>query len=163
LVFGHHRIRAAIAAGIREDDIKVLSDIDDAYMTRMYASENATQRGNSGTALAGSVAAAIRFLARAIMTGTSEEFFGGSRALDTVRGQIMTDRGIGREIIARFLEGVPGINDGTVQQQIANLKSSGDYARIISEIQQEIEEENKEALKALARARLQVLATGGST
>jgi hypothetical protein len=35
--------------------------------------------------------------------------------------------------------GVPGINDGTVQQQLANLKSSADYARIVREVQQAIE------------------------
>ena len=155
LVFGHHRIRAAMAAGIREDDIKVLPDIGDADMTRMYAAENATQRGNSGTALAGSVASAIRFLGKAIMTGADlGKIFPrwSQKAQEVVRGQFVTDTGVGWSVIEDFLTDVPGINEGTVKQQLANLKASGDYARIIGEIQQEIEDENKEALKALARA-----------
>jgi len=100
--------------------------------------------------LAGSAAAAIRFLARAIMTGAevSEKFFRNPLERDQARGNLASDRGIGRDVVVRFLDGVPGINDGTVRQQLSNLKSSGDYARIIGEIQQEIEEENKEALKA---------------
>jgi uncharacterized protein (UPF0218 family) len=59
----------AIAAGIREDDIKVVPDISDADMIRMYANENATQRGNTGTAIAGTVASAIKYLAKALLTG----------------------------------------------------------------------------------------------
>ena len=34
----------------------------------------ATQRGNSGTAQAGTVASAVRFLAKAIITGSAQEF-----------------------------------------------------------------------------------------
>jgi hypothetical protein len=73
---------------------------------------------------AGTVASAIRLLAKAIMTGSgpSEEFFRRSD-LDSARGNLTSDR-LGRELIVRFLEGVPSINDGTVQQQLANLKSS---------------------------------------
>ena len=42
----------------------------DGGMIRVYARENATQRGNTGTAMAGTVASAIRFLAKAILTNT---------------------------------------------------------------------------------------------
>ena len=106
LVFGHHRIRAAIAAGIREDDIKVLSDIGDADMTRMYASENATQRGNSGTALAGSVASAVKFLARGVMTGTivTEKFF-SQFDIDMTRRHFVSRDGMGRELISCVSQG----------------------------------------------------------
>ena len=41
---------------------------------------------------------------------------------------------------------------GTVEQQLANLKASNDYARIVREVQEQIEEENREALKELERA-----------
>jgi hypothetical protein len=148
LAFGHHRVRAAIAAGIREDDIKVVHGITDADMIKMYATENATQRGNSGTAIAGTVAAALRFLAKAIMTGAKV-----SKIFDTLQEQaqaeaaVASSQGIGQRVIVRFLADVPGVNDGSVQQQLANLKASGDYARIIRDIQEEIEEENKEAIK----------------
>jgi len=149
---GHHRIKAAISAGIREADIFV-GDIDDAGLIRIYARENATQRGNAGTALAGSVAAAIRFLAKAVLTGSrAEKIFSPRSSFEQAADSITSDRGLGREIIVRFLDGIPGINEGTVQQQLANLKSSGDYARIVREIQEEIEKEHKEALKELARA-----------
>jgi flagellar biosynthesis GTPase FlhF len=150
LVFGHHRIRAAIAAGIREVDfIPVISGISDAQMIRMYADENATQRGNSGTAIAGSVASAVRFLAKAIMTGEDIPGFHGisQRALECVSGNLASSKGLGAEIIVTFLEGIPSVTINSVQQQLANLKASGDYARIIRDIQEEIEEENKEAIK----------------
>jgi hypothetical protein len=41
-------------------------------------------------------------------------------------GRASIDRGLGQRLIVRFLDNVPGINDGAVQQQLANLKSSGD-------------------------------------
>jgi hypothetical protein len=145
LAFGHHRVRAAIAAGIREDDIKVVHGISDADMIKMYATENATQRGNSGTAIAGTVASALRFLAKAVLTGTSREIT--QRSLETAYGQITTEKGLGRELILNFLADVPGVNENSVTQQLANLKASGDYARIMRDVQEEIEEENKEAIK----------------
>jgi hypothetical protein len=145
LAFGHHRIRAAIAAGIREDDIKVVHGISDADMVKMYATENATQRGNSGTAIAGTVASAVVFLAKGILTGESREITGNNLRL--AQGNITTEKGVGAEIIVTFLRGVPGINENTVRQQLANLKSSGDYARLIREVQEEIEEEDKKAIK----------------
>jgi len=59
------------------------------------------------------VASAIRFIAKAVMTGVSEEFF-RNEDMDKVRGNLTSDKGLGRELIVRFLAGVPGINDGTV-------------------------------------------------
>ena len=44
-------------------------DRDDAWMVEVYAGENVTQRGSNGVAEAGSVAAAVRWLAKAILTG----------------------------------------------------------------------------------------------
>lgn len=135
---GHHRVNAAIKAGIREADV-FTGDLDDASMIRIYARENALQRGNTGTALAGSVAAAIRFLMKGSFTGQLAEI------------RQLVD-GIGWTTVLELLEGVPGINQNTVKQQLANLKSSGDYARIIREVQEQIEKENQEALKELERA-----------
>lgn len=43
-------------------------------MIRIYAVENATQRGNTSTAMGGSVASAIRFLAKIILTGNCQKF-----------------------------------------------------------------------------------------
>ena len=139
LAFGHHRIRAAIAAGLREDDIKVVANITDAEMIRMYALENATQRGNSGTAIAGTVASAVRFLLKGAPVG----------GLSEIRQLV---DGIGWSTVLEFLDGVPGVNRNVINQQLANLKASGDYALIAREVQQEIEEERKEELKALEAA-----------
>ena len=139
LAFGHHRIRAAIAAGIREDDIKVVSNITDAEMIRMYALENATQRGNSGTAITGTVASAVRFLLKGALVGELSEI------------RQLVD-GIGWSTVLEFLDGVPGVNRNVINQQLANIKASGDYALIVREVQQEIEEERKEELKALEAA-----------
>jgi hypothetical protein len=148
LAFGHHRVKAAIAAGIREDDIKV-ADIPDSEMILMYATENATQRGNSGTAVAGSVASATKFLMKGILVG-SPEIRRTSHELATARGNIASERGLGWEVILEFLEAIPGINKNTVIQQLANLKASGDYDEIVEQVKAEIEEENKEALRQLA-------------
>jgi hypothetical protein len=147
LAFGHHRVRAAIASGIREAEFQI-GKIDDAEMIKMYATENATQRGNSGTAIAGTVASALRFLAKALMSGTRlSNIFESPHAFEQAQNALSSERGMGQPPIVRFLKDVPGVNDGTVQQQLANLKASGDYARIIRDVQQEIEEENKEAIK----------------
>jgi hypothetical protein len=40
------------------------------------------------------------------------------------------------------LDGVPGINENTVKQALANLKASGDYSWIFGEVQAEIERED---------------------
>ncbi len=154
LAFGHHRVRAAIEAGIRECDgeIKIVPDISDADMIRMYANENATQRGNSGTAIAGTVASAIRFLLKGLFTGNlRENSLRSKKSMEVTLGQAGTDRGIGYDIILELLDGIPGINVGTVKQQLANLKASGDYDEIVATVKAEIEEENKEALKELKR------------
>ncbi len=153
LAFGHHRVRAAIAAGIREDDIKVVSDIPDADMIRMYANENATQRGNNGTAIAGSVASAVRFIAKGLLTGTdSPDFrrvFASAHATEQAQNVLTSERGLGEPPITAFLADIPGVNKNTVMQQLSNLKASGDYDEIIQAVKMEIEEENKEALKRL--------------
>lgn len=64
-------------------------------LLRVYARENATQRGNSGTAQVGSVAAAIRYVAKSILGGVSGEFPGHSTTI--VRGQMASDKGIGHD------------------------------------------------------------------
>jgi hypothetical protein len=113
-------------------------------MVRIYARENATQRGNTGTALAGSIAAAIKDLAREEMLGT------GGITSANIGGQARD--GIGRDRILEALKGVPGITEHVIQQQLANLKASGDYDRIVSEIVAEAETANKAAVEALERA-----------
>ena len=149
---GHHRVEAAIDAGIRTADVFVSENMDDANMIRVYSLENSTQRGNTGTAQAGSVAAAIRFVAKELMTGGSGKLDITCLDFDAAQGNMTSDKGIGRSILLSILEGIPGINDASVRQQLAILKASGDYARIIGEVKEKIDEENREALKALQKA-----------
>lgn len=144
---GHHRIEAAKQAGIAKAEVFV-GKFDDSSMIRVYARENATQRNNAGTAVAGSVASAIKYLAKEIMSGTCREIT--TRSRETVNGQLASGRGIGEPLVSDFLKGVPGLNQNIVKQQLANLKASGDYARIMSEVQHEIEEEARLAQEALA-------------
>jgi hypothetical protein len=47
-------------------------------------------------------------------------------SLEIVRGQIATDKGIGREIIVEFLKDIPMVTENAVRQQLAILKASGD-------------------------------------
>src|SRR5262245_59472316 len=150
---GWHRVKAAIKAGVDRADIFVAPDMDDAALIRVYARENATQRGNTGTAIAGTVAAAIRFLSKAIMTGSSLAGNPESaHAREKMREALASERGIGEPPITEFLRDIPGVNKNTVLQQLAILKSSGDYAEMIKEVKEEIEHENKEAIKALEKA-----------
>jgi hypothetical protein len=150
---GHHRVMAALGAGITEADLFVATDMDDRAMIRVYASENATQRGQSSTALTGSVASAMKYVAKCILTGTG---FAGelSRKFDMryVRSRLLSDDGMGWRVLLAFLDNIPGINEIAVKHQLANLKYSGDYARLITEVQEEIAQEQADAeAQALAR------------
>lgn len=150
---GHHRVEAAILAGETHANVFVSEDMDDAAMIRIYANENATQRGNHGTAQTGSVASAVRYLAKKMFEGLLSGIPDSSpHSIDVALGTAVTEDGIGGRIIVKFLEGVPDINTNTVKQALANLKASGDYARLIHEVQAEIERENREALEALKQA-----------
>jgi hypothetical protein len=149
---GHTRIAAALAAGVDKADLFVGNgDMDDATMIRIYARENATQRGNLGTAQVGSVASAVRYIAKGVMTGVCPQL-GTNADLDKMRGNLTSDKGIGQRAIVEFLRNVPDITSKTVEQALANLKASGDYARIISEVQKEVEQENEKARKELEEA-----------
>jgi septal ring factor EnvC (AmiA/AmiB activator) len=69
-----------------------------------------------------------------------------------VEGRIASSDGIGRDLILDFLHDTPGINAGSVRQQLSNLKTSGHYARIVQEVEAEIAQEQQAARAALARA-----------
>lgn len=139
-VAGHHRTAAAIAAGVEEADLYVVNDMPGDQMIRIYARENSTQRGNNATAAAGSVASALKFLAKQAF-GNSPENPGELKGYGT-------GNGIGTTQILAFL-GENVITRSLVEQQLANIKASGDYARILEEVQAEIEEEVGETLGEL--------------
>ena len=134
---GHHRVEAALAEGIIEADVAVYDDRDDAWMVQVYVGENATQRGNNSTAEAGSVAAAIRCLGKVIIVGGCQQLLTSSE-LPELRGNLTSKRGLGESTIEEFLVNVPGIQKRTLREHLANLKASGDYARIVKTVADEV-------------------------
>lgn len=151
---GWHRVKAAIAAGLRSADIFIAPQMTDGDMVRIYCRENATQRGNSGTAQAGSIAAAVRILAKALATGNLVPI--GTRltkrGIEVATGTMASGDGIGVGLIEELLSDIPGMSHRVVQEQLGILKASGQYARLIEEVKEEIEEENREALAKLKKA-----------
>jgi ParB-like chromosome segregation protein Spo0J len=148
---GHHRVAGAIRAGVKTADLFVSKDMDEVGLIRIYARENATQRGNSGTAQVGTVASALRYLAKQLMLDVTREI-PRDIDIDKARQHLTSGRGLGEPIITGFLENIPGVNENTVREQLALLKSSGDYARIIGEVVTEIERENAVIIKEMEKA-----------
>ncbi len=143
---GHHRVEAAIAAGLEEADLVVLP-MDDKAMIRVYARENATQRGQQSTALLGSIASAVAFVAKEAFSEWAAEISSPKR------GGNQGIRDVGRPAIMELLGKVPGITRNSVAEQLANLKVSGHYARIIKEVEDRIAEENRLAQEKAERLR----------
>lgn len=98
-----------------------------------------------GTAQVGSVAGALKLVANKVLRegGSSGEFT--RRSLDTIRGHLTSNKGLGRDVIIEQLAGTPGINENTTKQALSTIKASGDDARIIREVQEDIERENAAA------------------
>jgi ParB-like nuclease domain len=101
---GHHRVRAALAAGITHADVFVREDMDDAAMVQ-----------------AGMVASAIRLLAKALLTGNRSTIVEASECGEaTLRGQLASDKGLGEPILTQFLQGIPEMSQRTVREHLAN-------------------------------------------
>lgn len=138
IIAGWHRREAALKAGIVEADIFV-GPFSDLAAVRAYADENATQRGNTSTSLAGSIAAAVReILLRSLSTVEINSANLGGQKRD----------GVGREAITEELKGVHGINDNVVRIQLGILKAEGAYDRIVSEVIAQVEEDEAAATAA---------------
>jgi hypothetical protein len=149
---GHTRVQAAIKAGYKTAEIYV-GALDDAAMVRIMARENATQRGDFAAASAGSIAAALRLVAKALLAGHHPTIVGWSeKAFETARGNLTSGKGIGEEVILGVLKDVPKMSTYVIKEQLANLKASGDYARIIRDVTEEIKQEEAQRLKDLERA-----------
>lgn len=142
VVAGWTRVQAAIEKGIRSADLFV-GDFDDLATARAYAIENTTQRGNTVAAIAGSIAMAIAMLAEAILRGEEhlrQICHTSKKAWETARGNLIKGDGIGVDLIEKFLEGT-GINHSDIREQLANLKKSGDYKRIVTEVTERVKKE----------------------
>lgn len=150
---GHHRVTAALKAGVTKADVFVRNDMNDEEMTIVYATENSTQRGNFGTATTGSVAAVVRLIAKTCLSIHSPGS-GTMKNQSLVNGSMVSEEkgGIGARSVLELLKDVPGINKKVVEDALVNLKSCGAYARIVKEVKEELEREQAEALLALANA-----------
>lgn len=129
---GHHRIEAAKLAGITSAELAVLP-LDDSGMVRVYGRENATQRGVMSSAVAGTVAAALRLVLKNASGCSDEESSPDNFISSTHGGSKLGDKSVGRPAIMAIIGNVPGMNEPKVQEQLAILKSSGDYRRIVTE------------------------------
>jgi hypothetical protein len=71
-----------------------------------------------------------------ILTEGSKEFLVNSPDIPKLLGNLQSNKrkGLGRDAIVAFLKKVPGITENVVEEQLANLKRSGDYARIVREV-----------------------------
>ena len=58
---------------------------------------------------------------------------------------------MGQNVLRTFLENIPGINAPVLQQQLTNIKASGDDARLIAEVEADITRDHPEALEAMRR------------
>lgn len=151
---GHHRVRAAIRKGIEKADIFV-GDFDDDQMVAIYATENATQRGNEGAASLGSIAAAIKRTAQVLSqkhcfdpsSVFMKEVFKNRAGFGHARAHFLSETGIGRDNLDRFFKWkrVPDITRGVIERQLVTLKASGDYTRIITNVQRDAVKESEVA------------------
>lgn len=133
---GITRVHAALKEGIEEAEIFV-SNYSDRTMLQIYATENATQRGNTSTAIAGTVASAITQIAK-LLIANAAHLCGfqqtSAKSIEVARGNLMNGQGVGRDLIEAYLHGVPGITRNVIGEQLAILKSSGHYQRLMTEI-----------------------------
>jgi ParB-like nuclease domain len=149
LAFHHHLLEALKRLGIRNVEIW-LGDFDDLAMHKLMVTENSTQRGAQMTAMMGTVASAVRFLAGAAMTGMSDKLPQISKErLEIIRGQIAKGKGIGLDLVEEFLKDIPGLKRHSIQEALANLRSSGAYGRILEEVSEQVEREEAERVTFL--------------
>jgi hypothetical protein len=71
------------------------------------------------------VASALRYVAKEVI-GSSRDSTGSSRKVGSAKGNIQSTKGIGIDLVVRFLSTVPGVTEKTVQQHIAILKDVPD-------------------------------------
>jgi hypothetical protein len=154
IVAGHHRVAAAKKAGEVKATLFVNDKLTPEDMLRIYARENLTQRVNYSNAMRGVVAGAVRYLAKTIMLGDPGFIVVTSRNpldLAKIQGNLTSEKGLGVPTIYKFLKNVPGISEHAIRDELAELKASPDYPRIIKEVADEVIQESDAKLADLKR------------
>jgi hypothetical protein len=85
----------------------------------------------AGTAQIGSVASALRYVAKEVIMGIDRK--SASKSAGHLKARLVNG-GIGEPLITEFLADVPDVNESTVKQHLAILKASGDYGRITAPV-----------------------------
>ncbi len=80
---------------------------------------------NSGSSASRAVAGAIRIIAKGLLARDRQfcQAFTKGELAQAVR-HLTGPHGIGRDLVTKLLDGIPGMNEATVKQQIVLLKAS---------------------------------------
>ena len=132
LIFGHHRLEAAKAAGIEYIQAPVVRWNDDRVIKAM-AAENATQRETNFSACANDVAAAMEHLGYQLLVNEKcpkhlGKIFPSSKSFDVAKGMFLKGNGLGKDIVNRYFEET--LSMGDIREAIVELKASGKYGEI---------------------------------
>lgn len=161
LAYGHTRIEAMRQAGRKEIDLDVVA-MDDDEMIRLMVSENATQSGSKAAAVMNEVDAVVRRIAKPMMISADlgeisprwpevASCFQSQKAYEVARGTLLNGDGIGHVVIRRYLGGGDATLCPRLEQEIkdgiTSVKASGTYAKIIADLNAEIDDEHAEAAK----------------
>lgn len=162
LAYGHHRIAAARQLGITEVDIMISKMSEDEMIERMIT-ENTTQRGNSTPAILDSVASIIRRLGYILLSNENyeelqqvnnsatqvAELFETLSSFETNKANLLKGHGIGERLINKYNSSLP--NKAT-RQAISQLKETGKFKEILTQVQQRITKETEEAEQLAKKA-----------
>lgn len=156
LAAGHHRLEAMRRLKLKDADLKV-GDYDEDQMINIMVDENSKQMGQNSAAFLDSVCAAIRRIAYLTLTLDHSAqlcrvvYPDGKHAFEKAREAIEGGRGVGRDVIARYLDG--RLPTGKIETALATIKSSDLHLALINKVKERIEQERKEAEKAAEAAR----------
>jgi len=146
LIFGHHRLKAAIDAGIKTAEIPVVRMTDEETV-RAMATENATHRETNFSACANDVAAACRVLGYLMLTAKSLDDLPPSvvkifttvhsdskqsASFETCRGLFLKGKGLGKSLLFRYFE--KRLPEGVINEVLAQMNASGKLAEITEEV-----------------------------
>lgn len=149
IIAGSTRVAGAIAARLTHAEI-VVGRYSDEEAVRIYAMENMSQRGPMlSSAVAGAVLAGVRVILKGVLTG--DERMSAIADIPEVLGNVASDKGIGAPILAKFFKDVPHMTEGVINSQLSNLKSSGDYARVVELVKEELASEQAAEREELTR------------
>lgn len=64
--------------------------------------------------------------------------FESEKAFDCAKGNLLSDKSIGQDLVGRILRDMPGMTRNGIGDSLSRLKASGNYARTLLEVQQQL-------------------------